>query len=58
MKRFIKTLFLIVLLVFPLNVFAVSKEYNDLVYKVVGEEVEKDKVNIYFFHRKGCPHCE
>ena len=36
MKRFIKTLFLIVLLVFPLNVFAVSKEYNDLVYKVVG----------------------
>lgn len=49
--------FLFLLLLMPLNVMAISKDYEDLVYGVVGEEIEENKINIYFFYGNGCPHC-
>ena len=53
----IKIVFLFILFLVPLNVVATSKNYEDLVYSIVGEEVEDSKINIYFFYGDGCPHC-
>lgn len=50
-------LFLICLTILPINVSAISKDYEDLLYKVVDKKVEEEKVNLYFFHSKTCPHC-
>ncbi len=56
MKRYIKYL-LLLLLIIPLNIFALSKTYEDKVFDIVGVIPEDDKINIYFFHKDGCPHC-
>jgi len=55
-----KIIFIIVFLLFlfPNNVFALSSEYEDLLYNLVGEEVVEEKINVYFFYGNGCPHCE
>jgi len=56
-----KIKFLILMLLFivlPFNVQALSDDYSDLVYKIVDVEVDKDKINIYFFHRSDCVHCQ
>lgn len=37
--------------------FAISDDYEDVLYNVVGEEVVEGKVNVYFFYGDGCPHC-
>lgn len=42
----------------PTSIFAISKDYEDLIYNVVGEDIIEDKVNIYLFYGNGCPHCE
>lgn len=34
-----------------------KKEYQDVVAKILHLET-KDKIRIYFFHGRGCPHCE
>lgn len=41
----------------PFNSLALSSDYNDLLYEVVGQKVVEGKVNIYFFYGDGCPHC-
>ncbi|NMA51169.1 MAG: hypothetical protein GX951_04930 [Mollicutes bacterium] len=56
MKKWIK-FFFILLLIIPLSVFALSKEYKDYVYDIVGIIPEENKINIYFFHKDGCNHC-
>ena len=45
------------LFLIPSDTFALSSNYQDKIYNVVGEEVEEDKVNIYLFYGNGCPHC-
>ncbi len=51
-------LFFFFLLFIPITGFAkISDSYTDKIHKLVGKEVEEDKINIYFFHGDGCPHC-
>ena len=59
MKKFIKILLVIIsiVLIVPSSSYALNSDYEDLVYKIVGAKVEENKVNLYLFHREGCPHC-
>jgi glutaredoxin len=57
MKKVIKYILLILLLI-PLNVFALSKDYKDDVASIVNKNIEDNKVNIYLFEGEGCPHCK
>ena len=55
-----KKIFIIVLLLvlIPFNVYAISSNYNDVVSKYTGVKIEKNKINLYLFYSKECPHCE
>ena len=53
-----KLITLLILLLIPLNVFAISKDYKDVVYDKVNVEKEDKKINLYLFHGEECPHCE
>lgn len=57
MKRIFLILVLLITIIIPSNVLALSSDYEDLVYNVVDKKVEKDKINIYLFRGRGCPHC-
>ncbi len=56
MKNKLKLLLLLLVLI-PFNIFAISKDYKDVVYNITKEKVDKDKINLYFFRMDGCPHC-
>ena len=56
-NKLILIILIVISLYFPISVFALSDDYEDKIYKIVNKEVEKDKVNIYFFRGEGCPHC-
>ena len=56
MKRIIK-LILFLLLIIPTSTLALSKDYNDYVGKYYDVKND-DKVNIYLFYSKICPHCQ
>lgn len=58
MKNIKKILLLLLLILIPFNSFALSKDYTDKIYEIVGKEKSEEKVNIYFFHKKSCPHCK
>ena len=53
-KRII--LFLLLLL-FPVMVFAISDSYVDNIADLVGVKKESDKINLYLFHSADCSHC-
>lgn len=55
--KIIVYLFLFFLMLFPVSAKALSEEYKDNIYDIVGAYQEKDKINIYFFYGDGCPHC-
>ena len=57
MKKLVKIFLLLFIMLIPFNVSALSKEYKDLVYKIVDKEVEEGKINLYLFHSNSCPHC-
>ncbi len=56
MKNKLKLLLLLLVLI-PFNIFAISKDYKDVVYNITKEKVDKEKINLYFFRMDGCPHC-
>lgn len=56
MKRIIK-LILFLLLIIPTSTLVLSKDYNDYVGKYYDIKND-DKVNIYLFYSKICPHCQ
>lgn len=56
MKKFI-ILLISLFLVIPINTLALSKDYNDIVANIVGEKLDKDKINLYLFYSEVCPHC-
>lgn len=56
MKKFIILLISLFLLI-PINTLALSKDYNDIVANIVGEKIDKDKINLYLFYSEVCPHC-
>ena len=51
MKYIKKILLLLLFILIPFNTFALSEDYTDKVGEIVSKEVEKGKVNIYFFHK-------
>ena len=56
MKKIIKFI-LFLLLIIPTSTLALSKDYNDYVGKYYDIKND-DKVNIYLFYSKICPHCQ
>lgn len=56
MKKILRYILLLIALI-PLNIFAISKEYTDVAYKITNSKIEKGKINLYFFRMDGCPHC-
>lgn len=56
MKKILRYILLLIVLI-PLNIFAISKEYTDVAYKITNSKIEKGKINLYFFRMDGCPHC-
>lgn len=59
MKKLVKLFLLFLILLIPFsNVFALDKDYQDLVYEVVDKKVEEGKINLYLFHSDNCPHCK
>ena len=58
MKKYIITIIALALLLIPINGYAISKDYIDRVADAVNVKVEKDKINLYLFYGKECPHCE
>ena len=58
MKRLIR-LFLLLIVLIPSMTFALSKDYKDVVSKYYEEvKTSNDKVNVYLFYSKTCPHCK
>ena len=57
MKKKIFVLFLLLVFLFPINIFALSKDYEDKISSIVNKEVEEGKINFYLFRGEGCPHC-
>lgn len=49
--------FLSFLVFIPINTFAISTDYKDVVYDITGYEKSEDKVVLYLFHGEECPHC-
>lgn len=58
MKNKIRLLIFILLLLFPIKIFALSDNYVDKVYKIVDVKQDDNKVNLYLFYGAECPHCE
>ena len=56
MKKIIKFV-LFLLLIIPTSTIALSKDYNDYVGKYYNIKND-EKVNIYLFYSKICPHCQ
>ena len=55
-KRII--ILLSILLLLPINAFALSSDYEDKVSSITNTEVEDNKINLYLFYGEECPHCE
>ena len=55
-----KILFILIafILLFPISIFAISKDYKDIVSDITNTKVENKKINLYLFHGRDCPHCE
>lgn len=56
MKKILRYILLLIALI-PLNIYAISKEYTDVAYKITNSKIEEEKINLYFFRMDGCPHC-
>ena len=52
-----KILLFFLLLVLPMSVLAISKDYVDNVYDIVEVEQSENKINLYLFHSADCSHC-
>ena len=58
MKKKYLIIILLYILLIPINIFAISDNYEDSVYKLTNTEVEENKINLYLFYGQECPHCE
>lgn len=56
MKKILRYILLLIALI-PLNIYAISKEYTDVAYKITNSKIDEEKINLYFFRMDGCPHC-
>ena len=58
MKKKLFLILLIAVLILPIKTFALSKDYIDKVYSITDTKIEDNKVNLYLFYGRECPHCE
>ena len=58
MKNKIITIILILLILIPINTYALSDKYIDRISSITNTETEEGKINFYLFHGAECPHCE
>lgn len=56
MKKILIYILLFIFLI-PIKVGAISNDYQDLLFNIVGEKKEEGKINIYLFYSDVCPHC-
>ena len=56
-KKLLLILFTLLLLI-PVKTFALSTDYVDKVSSITNTKVEDNKINLYLFYGKECPHCE
>jgi glutaredoxin len=56
-KHILTISIIILLLLFPLQINALAKDYQDKLSDITNTKVQKDIINIYFFYGEGCPHC-
>lgn len=57
MKKYILLLLLLICLL-PIKAFAISDKYEDKIAQILEVKKEDNKINLYLFHGKECPHCE
>lgn len=57
MKRIIKIVLLLLLVLTPFNSLAVADHYRDKVAEIVNVKPDENKINLYLFHGRDCPHC-
>lgn len=57
MKRIISIVLLILLVLTPFNSLAVADHYRDKVAEIVNVKLDENKINLYLFHGRDCPHC-
>lgn len=57
MKKILRYILLLLIALIPLNIYAISKEYTDVAYKITNSKIDEEKINLYFFRMDGCPHC-
>ena len=58
MKKKLLIILLFLLIVFPVNVLGISKDYVDKVSSITGSKITNKKINFYLFYGRECPHCE
>ena len=58
MKKLVIWCFLCLSIFLPINTYALSSSYEDVVYDNVNVRVKEDVVNIYLFYGSTCPHCK
>jgi glutaredoxin len=58
MKKILGIISLLIVLLIPSNIKAITTDYEDVAYKITGQSIEENKINIYLFHGEECPHCQ
>ena len=56
-KRYLLIITILILLI-PLNTYAISNKYTDKVSPITGTETTTEKINLYLFKGAECPHCK
>ena len=57
MKKKVLYLLTILLLLIPINIYAISDKYIDKVSEITETKIEDNKINLYLFKGAECPHC-
>lgn len=57
MRKKIFSLLLILFLLLPFSVLALTEDYQNKMASITNTEIEDGKVNFYLFKGEGCPHC-
>ena len=57
MKKKLLYLLIILILLLPLNIYAISDKYKDKVSPITGTKIDEDKISLYLFKGAECPHC-
>lgn len=57
MRKKIFSLLLILVLLLPFSVLALTEDYQNKMASITNTEIEDGKINFYLFKGEGCPHC-